>query len=79
MILLASGCTPLYNNNGWSVWGWSREKNNSTVHAGFVSTDFFFGNAGDNTQTTKEKVKIEKQLQDELGFGTIGIYTGKEF
>lgn len=79
LFLLASGCNPAYNKNGWSAWGWSKEKNNNFIHAGFISTDFFFGNAGKTSQTTKEKMLLEKQLADDLGFGTIGIYGGKEF
>lgn len=79
IILLASSCNPMYNKNGWSAWGWSKEKDNNFVHVGFISTDFLFGNAGRGTQTTKEKIQLEKQLADDLGFGTVGIYGGREF
>lgn len=78
-LIFCSGCTPAYNKNGWSIWGWSKEKNDEFVHVGFISTDFFFTNSGNTTQTTKEKILIEKQLANELGFGTIGAYVGKNF
>lgn len=79
IFLLASGCNPLYNKNGWSAWGWSKEDDDKFVHAGFISTDFFFSNAGKTSQTTKEKIQLEKQLADDLGFGTVGVYVGRKF
>ncbi len=78
-LVFASGCKAAYNPNGWSVWGWSKTEANKETHVGFISTDFYFENADRGSQTTKEKIKIEKQLQDELGFGTIGVYQVKKF
>lgn len=77
--LISSGCNPFYNKNGMSIWGYSKEKDDDFIHAGFISTDFMFGNAGNTSQTFKEKMRREKQLADDLGFGTVGIYGGKKF
>jgi len=78
-LILTAGCNPFYKKNGVSIWGYSREKEDKVFHAGFISTDLFFQNSDNSSQTTKEKIKIEKQLEEELGFGTIGLYGSKGF
>jgi hypothetical protein len=77
-LFFVTGCNPLCNSNGFSIWGYSSEKKNKVLHVGLMSTDFYFDNAGEN-QTTKDKNKIENQLTNDLGYGTIGIYRRKEF
>jgi len=79
ILTLLTGCNPIYNANGWSIWGYSSEKKEKVFHVGFVSTDFYFDNAGNEYQTTKEKNNNENKLTNDLGLGTIGIYRRKEF
>jgi hypothetical protein len=82
-ITLTSGCSKkqVYNSNGWSIWGWSKESQDHNIHIGFVGTDIFMSNADKERcfYDNDEKQRLEIEIADELGFGAVGGYYEKKF
>ena len=75
LVLLSSvGCVPLANDNGWSLFGYTKTTDTTTIQVGGISTTLLMNNA---ERTGPDKMMIEEDLK-ESGF-IIGIVIRRRF